>query len=333
MWTREELKTRAKEVLKRSLGWAILVCLVGSLLGGSLAGGGSGGSVGSNAGSSFSNSFQSSGNSSEEYLPGDWNASDLEHFAENPQAAISSNSAAFSVISSTIAIFVLILVLAAFAFTFFVGNPVTMGMARWFNRNRELPQPPNFGMMFDGFRGGTYLKTVGALAWRDLIILLWSLLLIIPGIIKAYAYRMVPWILADNPHIDYKRAMELSDQMTKGHKGDMWVLDLSFIGWSLLAAITCGLGYIVLNPYMCATQAELYAVLRHNALVSGACSFDELGFPVPEGYTPPSYGYGYTQPPTMYPQEGVPPTYNQPTSYPSEPEAPRNDAPPSGPEL
>jgi uncharacterized membrane protein len=87
---------------------------------------------------------------------------------------------------------------------------------------------------------------------------------------------MVPYILADNPNIGYKRAIELSNNMTAGNKFNMFVLDLSFIGWYILGMLAFFIGTLFVLPYHFATEAELYLVLRKNALDSGLCSYDEL---------------------------------------------------------
>ncbi len=87
---------------------------------------------------------------------------------------------------------------------------------------------------------------------------------------------MVPFILADSPNIGYKRALNLSEQMTGGHKFNMFVLDLSFIGWYLLGLLAFFIGIFFVLPYVNATQAELYLVLRKNALERGLCNYDEL---------------------------------------------------------
>jgi len=81
-------------------------------------------------------------------------------------------------------------------------------------------------------------------------------------LLKTYSYRMTPWILADNPLVGYSEALKQSIQMTRGHKLNMLVLDLSFIGWWLLCIITFGVGFLFLAPYYRAVQAELYAALR-----------------------------------------------------------------------
>jgi uncharacterized membrane protein len=87
---------------------------------------------------------------------------------------------------------------------------------------------------------------------------------------------MVPYILADNPNIGVKKAIALSNEMTMGHKYDIFVLDLSFIGWYLLGAIAFGIGIIFVFPYENATKAELYLVLRESALESNLCSYEDL---------------------------------------------------------
>jgi len=93
--------------------------------------------------------------------------------------------------------------------------------------------------------------------------LCWSLLFIIPGIVKSYSYRMVPYILAENDEISGKEAIELSMQMMNGHKWNTFVLDLSFLGWQILSAFTLGiLSVFYVAPYIHATDAELYKTLR-----------------------------------------------------------------------
>ncbi len=92
--------------------------------------------------------------------------------------------------------------------------------------------------------------------------ILWSLLFVIPGIIKAYSYRMAFFILADNPELSANEALQKSKEMMKGHKLDLFVLDLSFIWWFLLVAITFGVASIYVAPYVGATQANFYKSLK-----------------------------------------------------------------------
>ena len=99
---------------------------------------------------------------------------------------------------------------------------------------------------------------------RDLFLFLWSLLFFIPAIIKAYSYRMVPYILADHPEMSGTEVITLSRQMMNGSKWRAFVLDLSFIGWHILSALTMGiLGIFYVTPYKCSTDAELYQALKN----------------------------------------------------------------------
>ena len=89
------------------------------------------------------------------------------------------------------------------------------------------------------------------------------MLFLVPGIIKSYEYRMIPYILADNPTISYEEAFALSKKMMTGNKWDAFVLDLSFIGWRILGGLTCGiLSLFYVNPYQYQTNAALYEALK-----------------------------------------------------------------------
>ena len=93
-------------------------------------------------------------------------------------------------------------------------------------------------------------------------VFLWSLLLVVPGIIKGYAYSQAFYLLNDNKKLGYKEALEESEKMMDGHKWELFVLQLSFIGWSLLAVLTCGIGFLWLTPYMNTTLANYYEDLK-----------------------------------------------------------------------
>lgn len=93
---------------------------------------------------------------------------------------------------------------------------------------------------------------------RGLYTFLWSLLFIIPGIVKSYSYAMTPFIMADYPQLSASEAIDRSKEMMDGHKGDLFLLDLSFIGWDLLAALTMNVGHLALNPWKNAAHAVFY---------------------------------------------------------------------------
>ena len=96
---------------------------------------------------------------------------------------------------------------------------------------------------------------------RTLYIFLWSLLLIIPGIMKSYSYAMVPYLLAETPTLAPQQALSRSKELMRGRRFDLFCLHLSFIGWDLLAALTLGIGHLWLNPYKEAANAAFYREL------------------------------------------------------------------------
>lgn len=113
---------------------------------------------------------------------------------------------------------------------------------------------------------GNYFKNIAAYLLMCLFIFLWTLLLIIPGIIKALAYSMTPFILQDFPELSVNQAINLSQKMMKGHKFDYFWLGLSFIGWILLGLLTLGIGYIWLIPYMYTSYAAFYEEVKKEYL-------------------------------------------------------------------
>ena len=97
---------------------------------------------------------------------------------------------------------------------------------------------------------------------RSLYTFLWSLLFIIPGIIKGYAYAMTPFILAEHPNMTVSQAIRLSEELMDGYKSELFVLDLTFIGWNILVTLTWNLGNIALNPYKNAAYAAFYRQIQ-----------------------------------------------------------------------
>ena len=163
--------------------------------------------------------------------------------------------------------------LAAAAYAVFVVIPLTVGKSRFFLEHRARPSA--ISTIIRPFGPG-YLNVVKTMFLSGLFIFLWSLLLIIPGIVKAYQYAMVPYIMAENPDMEWRRALALSRRMTDGCKFDIFVLHLSFIGWSLLGLLALGVGILFVGPYIEATLADLYALLRQKALDSEAANGSEL---------------------------------------------------------
>ena len=143
----------------------------------------------------------------------------------------------------------------------FVFKVLEVGIYRFFVENRDYSAPTS--KMLFGFNCGHYSNIVGTMFLMNLKISLWTMLFIIPGIIKTYEYKMVPYILAEQPDISQKEAFSISRDMMMGYKSDAFILDLSFIGWEILSVFTCGIvGIFWTQPYVLATQAELYTTLR-----------------------------------------------------------------------
>ena len=164
-----------------------------------------------------------------------------------------------------IATVVILIVLVA---KVFVGNLLKMGGYRFFILNQTAQ--PGIGTLLDGFRSGHYVNIVLTMFLRDLFTTLWSLLLVVPGIVKHYEYLMVPYIIAENPAMDYKEAFQISKQMMDGEKMEAFIMDLSFLGWYLLSAVTCGLRAIFyVNPYVQASFAEMYTFNKQKAYQDG----------------------------------------------------------------
>ncbi|MEA4823980.1 MAG: DUF975 family protein [Clostridiaceae bacterium] len=129
-----------------------------------------------------------------------------------------------------------------------------------------------FSKSFDNFG-----RKLGGMLWMMLWVYLWTLLFIIPGIIKGLAYSMTPYILANDPNVEATEALKLSMRMTDGHKGEIFVMILSFIGWELLSAFTFGiLELVYVGPYREAALAGLYVELRDNAVANGIVSEAEF---------------------------------------------------------
>ena len=158
---------------------------------------------------------------------------------------------------------------------FLIIPPMMVGYA-YFTLKVYKGETGDIGEMFSaGFNN--YGRSLGGILWMELFVFLWSLLFIVPGIIKALSYFMTPHILADSKNVSPTEALKLSMRMTQGYKGEIFVMYLSFIGWALLSAITCGILQILYTgPYMGTSFAGLYMELKQNALNKGVVLPEEL---------------------------------------------------------
>ena len=273
MWTRARIKQEAKNSLRRFGYWMpLLITFLTGIISGGMSTGGTttGGSITTEYTSEYGGDLTPAGFLAfmDEFF-GEFFyevGAAFENFFSNPLIAL-----------TTIFIIVLAFMIGlviAFGWSAFVAGPVIVGKNRYFMEHRAFGS--RFERLFWAFRSGRYLNTVKIMFWKEVKIFLWSLLFIIPGIIKSYEYSMVPYILAENPQISCERAFELSRQMTKGEKWKIFVLDLSFIGWRILGMLCCCVGEIFLQPYIEATYAELYQVMREKAHGLGFSDYDEL---------------------------------------------------------
>lgn len=157
----------------------------------------------------------------------------------------------------------------------FVQSALDVGCKKFFIMNRSIQscydqneytpkkELPGVRMILDGFKGKHYLHIVEVMFCKALFTNLWTLLFIIPGIIKNYEYRMIPFILAESPGMSRTEVFILSKRMMEGEKFKTFVMDLTFCLWYLLSGLTLGiLGVLYVNPYRNATYAELYTVLK-----------------------------------------------------------------------
>ena len=134
-----------------------------------------------------------------------------------------------------------------------------MGCYGFFRENAK-GQHPDLGVLKTGF--AKYGHTFLTLLLRDIFLILWTLLFIIPGIVKSYSYRMVPFILRDNPGLTASQVITRSRKLMDGQKWNMFVFDLSYIGWFLLGCITFGLVNVFwTEPYRQNANAAIYLKL------------------------------------------------------------------------
>lgn len=113
---------------------------------------------------------------------------------------------------------------------------------------------------------GNWLHVVWGMVLSTIYIFLWTLLLVIPGIIKSYSYALTPYILVEHPEMSANEAIEESMRLMDGHKFDLFYLQLSFIGWAILSILSLGLGVFWLIPYQMTAQAAFYRDIKNEAM-------------------------------------------------------------------
>ncbi|MBR4759881.1 MAG: DUF975 family protein [Lachnospiraceae bacterium] len=291
MWTRGVLKEKAKAAFARSRWGLIVCCLIISFISGASSGGtssysrnlntGSGSGSGSDA-ENYANLFQNFGN-----------FNGLESFQNGDVPA--------ELITGLVALFIGIMLAAivvGILVSLFITNPLMVGCMRYMEEACYTQKKVgDLGLVAYVFKKGRYGNSIKTMFLKSLYLALWymlvlipdiviiyfaitnpgqwrlflllgllSILLMIPYFIKTYEYRMIPYILAENPNLESKKVFQLTREMMNGNKWDAFVLDLSFIGWHLLAILTCGiLEIFYVMPYEYMTNTFLYETLKQNA--------------------------------------------------------------------
>lgn len=231
MWTRQELKARGKTAFKRNYWKSVGAGAVILVL----------------TGATFGSGSRVSGGAEE------LNESISQAISQSGLTAASFFGILFSVLGTAL--------LISIAIGLLLRNPILVGAKRFFLNNTQ--GPASLKELQFSLKSGYYLNVVAAKFLTNLFIFLWSLLLVVPGIIKSLEYMMVDYILADNPNISPMEALRESKQMMCGHKWNAFVLGLSFLGWEILNLFTVGLlDVFYVRPYMEATFAELYLELK-----------------------------------------------------------------------
>ena len=309
MWTRKELKSKAKETLRLNYWKTVLIALVFTLVcsgaGGFGAASGGGSRVATTSDEYVATDEQSEAEVNQmleqmeevDYTDIDnppidevTHTIELSRGGEDGQNIVGEafgqkiDIPLSGIFALTGILFVLVVVVLAVALTLsaFLINPVEVGTARFFTRN--LNQKAEVKEVAFGF-DNNYRETVKTMFWRDVYIILWGLLFIIPGIVKAYEYRMIPYLLADDPTMTKDRAFAQSKQMMAGNKWRAFTLDCSFVLWYLLALVTLGLANVFyVSPYKKMTDAALYEKLRYGQDVA----HDNVALPAPAPVATPA---------------------------------------------
>lgn len=280
MWTRKELKTKGKTAFLANYWKTLLASLILLILvGGSSVGRGFANKSGSKKDEtavetqvqdeSFSESMSdafSNGRNGNYY-------SAIKQFtntlSEETAFSYSFTDNKFSGFAAFLITVIAVLLLAiaisvSLAVNAFLINPLEVGCKRFFTRNlNQKARVSELAYSFDN----NYMNIVKTCFLRDIYVLLWALLLIIPGIIKKYEYRMIPYLLADHPEMSREEAFARSKELMKGQKWNAFVLDLSFLGWEILSALTLMiLGIFYVAPYRNMTNAALYEKLEYGSI-------------------------------------------------------------------
>ena len=337
---RATIKEQARQLIKGNVLQLFIISLVVGILTGTLAAGASAASSGFNSANNDEYSYSYSGDidSFEDF--GDVLENLPQQSSPIKGATVSFGSGISGIISLICA--PLSITLAAVYLSLIRGRKMELG--------------ESFSYVFKTAFDGKYLNRFLTQLLKTVFSFLWALLFIIPGIIYGYKVYFTDYILADNPNLTWREALALSKKITKGHKGELFVFDLSFIPWFLLIIVTLGIASIYVTPYIMTAKALLFENFKARGLQLGELAADDfvsaeermnagIQFggvyqnPNPAQYQPPQQAYmPYQQAPQQdysryqAPQESAPyqaPQPEAPQYYQSaQPEAPQYYQPP-----
>jgi len=270
MWTRKSVKTKGKKSFFGNFWKCVLVGLILSIVIGAASGGSSGfGSMAGNGGGAIGNIIAGSEDSDQDLIGDtdvdidvDFDGDDSHSFTyDSDHDGVAVAIAAFLIAFAVCFVISLIATAFALAFKYLLLTPFEYGCRKFFRKNLDEPAKlSNIVYVFDSH----YKNIIKTAFMRDLFVFLWSLLFVIPGIIKAYEYRMVPYIMSEDPTKNYKDALAESKKLMDGNKWSTFILDLSFIGWDILSVFTWGLLEVFfVAPYKASTEAALYESLKY----------------------------------------------------------------------
>ncbi|WP_343343056.1 DUF975 family protein [Terrisporobacter petrolearius] len=269
MWESSQLKEIAKINFKRCYWKAVLVSFIAFALAGGMG-------QAANSVNDIREDYNSAYSAYNENYTEEYEdiSLDLKGEATNIYQNIFQNIFADGLVLLFVNIFVVVIILSLLI-KLLIAYPIIVGKNNYFMGIRHKDKPVKSILFL--YKSGKLKSSIFTMFMKDLFIYLWSLLFLIPGIVKSYEYRMIPYILSENPKISRKRAFEISKNMMYGNKCGALLLDISFIGWYLLSIFTLGLlDIFYVNPYVESTNAELYAFLREEALAKGYAQESEL---------------------------------------------------------
>ncbi|MBM6807850.1 DUF975 family protein [Faecalicoccus pleomorphus] len=153
----------------------------------------------------------------------------------------------------------IIITIISWLYSMFLGHTILIGAYKYFIL--FIKENPSTSTLFDFFKT-SYWNIVKVTFFYQIKIVLWTLCFIVPGIIKAYEYCMVPYILAEHPEMESAAVFERSRMLTQNNKLNIFVLEISFIGWLFLGMLCCGIGILFVSPYIDITMTHLYLKLK-----------------------------------------------------------------------